>query len=150
MGSREPLFGIELEDRWFEEEQMYLQSSGKAISLQPFWPASLIQWMVFWIESSRLSHPGSALTAAALYFLIVATMLIDLVLEGVMIGDEVKMECDVPFYCPDRRGLYIRPTTLIIVPCDSDTGYVSVLLVLSAVAKRQADLAIVAFSDAAA
>lgn len=54
---------------------MNIQSSGKAISLQPFWPASLIQWIVFWMESSRLSHPGSALTAAALYFLIVATML---------------------------------------------------------------------------
>jgi hypothetical protein len=61
-------------------------------------------------------------------------MLIDLVLEGVMIEDEVKMECDIPFHRPDRRGLYIGPTMLIIVPYDPDTAYISVLLVLSTVA----------------
>lgn len=45
------------------------------MSLQPAFPASLIQWIVFWTDSSRLSQPGSALTAAALYLRIVATML---------------------------------------------------------------------------
>lgn len=39
------------------------------MSLQPDFPASLIQWIVLRTDSSRLNQPGSALTAAALYFL---------------------------------------------------------------------------------
>lgn len=39
------------------------------MNLQPALPASLIQWMVRRVDSSRLNQPGSALTAAALYFL---------------------------------------------------------------------------------
>ena len=46
-----------------------VQSSGKAINLHPALPASSIQWMVRRTDSSRLNQPGSALTAAALYFL---------------------------------------------------------------------------------
>lgn len=42
------------------------QSSGKAMNLQPAWPASSIQWTVRRTDSSRLNQPGSALTAAAL------------------------------------------------------------------------------------
>ena len=47
-----------------------LQTSGKARNLTPALPASLIQWIVFCTESSRSNHPGSAVTQAALYFLI--------------------------------------------------------------------------------
>lgn len=43
-----------------------VHSSGKAMNLQPAWPASLIQWIVRRTDSSRLNQPGSALTAAAL------------------------------------------------------------------------------------
>lgn len=46
------------------------------MSLHPALPASLIQWIVFCTESSKLSQPGSALTAAALYLRIVATILL--------------------------------------------------------------------------
>lgn len=95
--------------------------------------------MVFRMESSRLSQPGSALTAAALYFLIVATILnkcltdrnaIELMMEVVM------MECDVPFQLSSQRGLYTLPVILIIASCYSDVAFISVLPILDAVAKQ--------------
>lgn len=36
------------------------------MNLQPAWPASLIQWIVRRMDSSKSNQPGSALTVAAL------------------------------------------------------------------------------------
>lgn len=91
MGNPESLEIHKYRPSWnIEGKGAFLQSSGKAMSLHPAAPASLMYLMVFWVESSRLNHPGSALTAAALYFLIVAGMIgmLDLieVLKGVRDG----------------------------------------------------------------
>ena len=39
--------------------------SGKAMSLRPAWPASMVLWIV--TVASKSTHPGSAVTAAALH-----------------------------------------------------------------------------------
>jgi len=56
------------------------------MSLQPALPASLIQWMVLRTDSWRSNQPGSALTAAALYFLRTAgiVQMIIQVLKGLL------------------------------------------------------------------
>lgn len=58
-----------------------VHSSGKAINLQPALPASLIQWIVLRTDSWRSSQPGSALTAAALYFFRTGAIVQDLLFK---------------------------------------------------------------------